>query len=61
MIKTLGGFAILTILAVAVAAAYGWIMNIATLVRWAGDVTAEFLIRVVGIFIPVIGSVMGYL
>jgi hypothetical protein len=38
----------------------GWVMNIVQLIRWHGDVTALFIIKIVGAFIAPIGAVLGW-
>jgi hypothetical protein len=49
-------------IAILIAAAVGWIMNIIK-VFWSmgGDIDAELIIRIVGIPIAFIGAVAGYL
>lgn len=51
----------LTLLVITIAAIIGWVMNIITLWHMDGELTAKFILRVVGIFIPVVGAVLGYL
>lgn len=52
-------------IAVAIALVLGWVLNIITLVSLATgpvtDVTLMFILRVVGIFVPPLGGVLGYL
>lgn len=49
-------------LAIVVAATYGWVMNIVHLYYSNfNDITGILILRVVGIFIAPLGSVMGYL
>ena len=64
-IKNLGPIGLITfaasMFALVLAMVAGWVMNIITLVGMiSGDITAEFILRVVGIFVPVIGGVMGW-
>ena len=42
------------------ALAIGWVMNIMTLLHMAGGVTAEMVVRIVGIFIAPVGAVAGW-
>ncbi len=39
----------------------GWVMNFLTIVRWVGPVTAELVIRFIGIPVPMIGAIMGWM
>lgn len=52
-------------IAVAIALVLGWVLNIVTLFGMAStpvtDVTLMFILRVVGIFVPPLGGVLGYL
>lgn len=60
MEKTIGGMAIVWLLIV-IAAAIGWVMNIITLIGIINDpITGIFIMRVVGIFVPPLGAVLGY-
>lgn len=51
---------ILATFAAIVAGVYGWVMNIITLFGGTIDHAGEIIVRVVGIFIPLIGAVAGY-
>jgi hypothetical protein len=51
----------LALLASAGCALAGWVMNLMALIHWVGEATPEFFIRIVGIFIPIIGAIMGWL
>lgn len=55
-------FALFVLGAVAtVLAIIGWIMNVFTIFTlWAGDVTAELIIRLVGVPVPFIGAIAGW-
>ena len=46
-------------IAAIVALVYGWVLNIIDVVSWAGAVTGEFIVRVIGVFIPILGAAMG--
>ena len=49
-------------LAIVVAAAYGWVMNIVQLYHSSfSEITGQLILRVIGIFVAPLGSVMGYL
>ncbi len=50
----------LFIIILAILVAIGWVMNVIDLVRWNADITAEFIIRVAGIFVPPLGAIMGW-
>lgn len=52
--------AVLLWLALFFTAVYGYVSNIITLVNWAGDMTAQFVVRVIGLFIPLVGVIMGF-
>jgi len=48
--------------AVAIGGSYGWVMNIVKVFCSSFDpITGQVVLRVVGIFMPPIGAVMGYL
>lgn len=50
-----------TAFVLAIAALYGWVMNIVGIVNTIhGDVTAMFIARCVGLFIAPMGAVLGY-
>ncbi len=53
------GYALFIII-LAILVAIGWVMNVIDLVRWNADITAEFIIRVIGIFVPPLGAIMGW-
>ena len=59
----LGAFSVIAIIGLFIAGIIGWIMNIVTVFGMLGDVTVTtmFVARVVGIFIPIIGAVLGYI
>ena len=49
-------------LAILCAAAYGWVMNIVQLYHSSfSEITGQLILRVIGIFVAPLGSVMGYL
>lgn len=53
---------ILTYISVVVALLYGWVANI--IVIWHtidNPVTAKFILRCIGVFVPIVGSILGYL
>lgn len=56
----LGIAAIVTWIAIIIAAGVGWIINIVKLAGMPSDATGEMVLRVVGIFLPPLGVVMGY-
>ena len=44
------------------AACVGWIMNLIKLfAMFGGDVTRMFIGRIVGVFIPIVGAIVGYM
>lgn len=49
----------LALVALVLACVYGYVCNVVTLIGWAGDVTGEFVVRVIGLFIPFLGALMG--
>jgi hypothetical protein len=53
--------AAITLLVVIIAAIYGYIMNIMILFHSTGDITGQFILRVLGIFIAPLGSILGFL
>ncbi|MFB2563635.1 hypothetical protein [Rhizobium sp. IMFF44] len=61
MFKFLGPVVFTGLAVSALCAVIGWIMNLITLVHWVGEITPEFLIRAVGIVVPIIGAIMGWL
>ena len=62
MKETFGITFILVMFATAIACLVGWVMNIFTIISMLdGGFTAELAFRIVGIPIPIIGAVMGYL
>jgi hypothetical protein len=53
--------AAITLLVVIIAAIYGYIVNIVALFHSTGDITGQFILRIVGIFIAPLGSILGFL
>jgi hypothetical protein len=53
--------AAVALMAVIIAAIYGYIANIVALFHSTGDITGQFILRVVGIFIAPLGSILGFL
>jgi hypothetical protein len=53
--------AAIALLAFIFAAIYGYIMNIVALFHSTGDITGQFILRIVGIFIAPLGSILGFL
>lgn len=53
---------LLIILALIVGGVAGWIMNLMTIINTASDavVNGLFIGRVIGVFVPIIGAVLGY-
>lgn len=52
------------VMVIAVAAAMGWFLNIAKLIISAfgpGQIDAELVLRVLGVFIPPFGAIIGYM
>jgi hypothetical protein len=39
----------------------GWILNIVHLAHMNFDMSGFFILRIVGIFIPVLGAILGYI
>lgn len=39
----------------------GWVKNIITLYNYAGDVSGEIALRIIGLFVVPLGGIMGYL
>ena len=49
-------------LAIVIAAGYGWVMNIITLAHSDFDpITGLLVLRVVGIFVAPLGTILGYI
>lgn len=40
---------------------FGWIANIVKLVGISGEIGGMFIVRVIGIFVAPLGSILGYL
>lgn len=61
--STVGGLlAILAYLAIIIALVYGWVMNIVTIAHSNfSDITGLLVLRVVGIFVAPLGTVLGYI
>ena len=53
--------AAVALFAVIIAAIYGYIANIVALFHSTGDITGQFILRIVGIFIAPLGSILGFL
>lgn len=52
----------LTLLVITIAAMIGWVMNVIALWNTIdGPMTAKFIVRVIGVFVPVVGAILGYL
>lgn len=48
-------------LALVIAGVVGWVMNIITLIGSSADpITGMFVARIIGVFIPPLGAVLGY-
>ena len=58
----LGTIGALTIITLFFAAIVGWVLNIIQLAHTeAMPITTMFILRIIGIFVPPIGSIMGWL
>ncbi|GEM_PF-4481909 len=53
-------FAPLAILAVFLAGAAGYVMNLIDLVNWTAPISGEVVVRCIGVIIPLIGTFMGW-
>lgn len=52
----------LTLLFLTIAAMIGWVMNVIALWNTIdGPMTTKFIVRVIGVFVPVVGAIIGYL
>lgn len=51
---------LLLFVAIIIALPIGWVMNLITLIQWAGEITPEFIIRAIGIPVAIIGAIAGY-
>lgn len=60
MKKLVAGFGLLY-LALVIAAAAGWILNLIALIHSVGGITAMFILRIVGLFVFPLGCLLGYL
>lgn len=59
---SLSGTVVAVFCAIGLAIGVGWILNIIELVQSAGgNVTGMFVLRAIGIFIPPLGAVLGYI
>ena len=57
-----GFFGVIALIAFICAAAYGWVMNIVTLIGLDfSTVTAEIVLRVIGVFMVPVGCVAGWI
>lgn len=57
----IGIVGVLGLIALLIAAAAGWVMNIAAIVHTLSDpLTGVFIFRCVGIFIAPLGAILGY-
>jgi hypothetical protein len=52
----------ISIVVIAVLALVGWVLNLAQLfsMGWTSEVAGMIIVRVIGVFIPFIGSILGY-
>jgi len=52
----------LGLIAIIIAAFVGWVLNIATLfsMPWVSETAGMLVVRVIGVIIPFIGAVLGY-
>jgi len=49
-------------LAIAIVFLIGWVMNIYQIVQmWGGEITAKFIVKIVGIFVAPVGAVLGFI
>ena len=51
----------IAILILSIAGVIGWIINFAKLLGGDMLITGEFILRIIGIFVPPIGAIMGYM
>lgn len=52
----------ITLIAIYIVITVGWIMNVVAIwYTMDNPLTAKFILRVIGVFVPIIGSVLGYL
>lgn len=58
--KTIG-IAYLIVIGISIAGCVGWVMNIVTVVHTCcAPVTGMLVVRVIGIFVPPLGAVIGF-
>ena len=51
----------LIILILSILGVIGWIINFAKLLGGPMLITGEFILRIIGLFVPPIGAIMGYM
>ena len=57
----IGTVAAIAILVVFIAGIVGWVMNIVNLIGTIGSsIDAEFVLRLVGVFVAPLGAILGY-
>jgi hypothetical protein len=52
---------IYSVAVLSIAGVIGWLINIAKLVSGNMEITGEFILRIIGIFVAPLGAIMGYL
>lgn len=57
--NTLGGVSALIVLSLIIAAIVGWVLNIVEIAH-ATVFSGFVIVRAIGVFIPVLGAVLGY-
>jgi hypothetical protein len=55
------GLAALVMLGLFIAGFYGYVANIITLFHSTGDITGQFILRIIGIFVAPLGSILGFM
>lgn len=59
-LQKITGLALVAWIGFVLALIYGWVCNLIDIIGWTGTVTGEFIVRVIGVFVPIIGAVMGW-
>jgi hypothetical protein len=59
--EKLGFVGLVSVIVLMIAAAIGWIANVVQIVHLAGGpVTTLFIVKIVGVFAPPLGAIMGW-
>lgn len=54
-------FKMIAVVGLAIAGIYGWMVNLVVLYNMNAEAVGELIVRTIGVIVPFIGAVLGYI